>query len=57
MTDFVRSADQPAGVPDDGLGSDEVWGYGFARPTGITSGAFTVDFVRRDRSRRRPSWS
>ena len=32
ITDFVRSADQPAGAPDDGLGLDEVWGYGFDLP-------------------------
>ena len=29
---WVRSADQPAGAPDDGLGLDEVWGYGFTLP-------------------------
>jgi hypothetical protein len=29
FSDFVRSADQPAGAPDDGLGLDEIWGYGF----------------------------
>ena len=34
MTDFVRSADQPAGAPNDGLGLDEVWGYSLGFPTG-----------------------
>ncbi len=29
---FARSADQPNGAPDDGLGLTEVWGYGFALP-------------------------
>jgi hypothetical protein len=47
MTDFVRSADQPAGAPDDGLGLDEVWGYGFAFPNGTASGEARIDLVRR----------
>ena len=29
---WTRSADQPDGAPDDGLGLDEVWGYGFELP-------------------------
>ncbi len=29
FSDFSRSAKQPAGAPNDGLGLDEVWGYGF----------------------------
>jgi beta-glucanase (GH16 family) len=47
MTDFVRSADQPAGAPDDGLSLDEVWGYGFSLPDGNASGEVMVDLVRR----------
>jgi hypothetical protein len=34
FTDFTRSANQPAGAPDDGLGLSEVWGYGFEMPYG-----------------------
>lgn len=45
IADFVRSADQPAGAPDDGLGLDEVWGYGFALPDGNASGALRLDQV------------
>jgi len=44
-TDFVRSAVQPAGAPDDGLGLDEVWGYGFDLPY-PTAGAYMFDQVR-----------
>ena len=29
-----RSTDQPDGAPDDGLGLNEVWGYGFTLPAG-----------------------
>ncbi len=47
MTDFVRSADQPAGAPNDGLGLDEVWGYGLAFPNGTASGEARIDFVQR----------
>ena len=47
ITDFVRSADQPAGAPNDGLGLDEVWGYGFAFPNGTASGEARFDFVQR----------
>jgi beta-glucanase (GH16 family) len=32
FSDFVRSANQPAGAPNDGLGLTEVWGYGFILP-------------------------
>lgn len=44
FTDFERSADQPAGAPDDGFGLDEVWGYGFGVPSG--SGTVLLDQVR-----------
>jgi beta-glucanase (GH16 family) len=47
LSAFVRSADQPAGAPDDGLGLDEVWGYGFALPEGHAEGRAQVDLVRR----------
>jgi beta-glucanase (GH16 family) len=44
---FSRSADQPAGAPDDGLGLNEVWGYGFTLPDGgSTSGSLMLDQVR-----------
>jgi len=47
FTDFVRSADQPDGAPDDGLSLTEVWGYGFELPEGgTTSGAMMLDQVR-----------
>lgn len=47
FSDFTRSATQPAGAPDDGLGLDEVWGYGFTLPDGgSTAGAVTLDQVR-----------
>jgi hypothetical protein len=46
MDEFTRSAEQPAGAPDDGLGLDEVWGYGFAMPKGIASGSAELDLVR-----------
>jgi beta-glucanase (GH16 family) len=48
MTDFVRSADQPAGAPDDGLNLDEVWGYGFALPHGNATSELKVDLVERN---------
>jgi beta-glucanase (GH16 family) len=41
--DFVRSADQPDGAPDDGLGLDEVWGYGFDLPA--AAGTYRFDRV------------
>ena len=47
MTDFVRSADQPAGAPDDGLTLGEVWGYGFEFPNGTATGSAGLDLVRR----------
>ena len=43
FTDFARSAEQPAGAPDDGLNLTEVWGYGFALPQG---GSLLLDEVR-----------
>jgi beta-glucanase (GH16 family) len=43
FADFTRSADQPAGAPNDGLGLSEVWGYGFKLPQG---GSFLFDDVR-----------
>jgi beta-glucanase (GH16 family) len=44
---FTRSADQPAGAPDDGLGLAEVWGYGFRLPEGgTTGGSLVIDQVR-----------
>ncbi|MDX1449895.1 MAG: family 16 glycosylhydrolase, partial [Acidimicrobiia bacterium] len=47
VTEFVRSMDQPAGVPNDGLNLTEVWGYGFATPAGSPSGQIMIDHVRR----------
>ncbi len=47
MTDFLRSADQPAGAPDDGLDLTEVWGYGLGFPNGTASGEAGLDLVRR----------
>ncbi|HBX68549.1 MAG TPA: hypothetical protein DEH25_03975 [Chloroflexi bacterium] len=44
LEDFVRSTDQPAGAPDDGLTLTEVWGYGFKMPAN-TSGSFYLDRV------------
>lgn len=32
FSDFARSDVQPDGAPDDGLGLDQVWGYGFRMP-------------------------
>ncbi|NCD20352.1 MAG: glycosyl hydrolase family protein, partial [Actinobacteria bacterium] len=43
--DFTRSVDQPAGAPNDGLGLDEVWGYGFSL-NGL--GTVRIDQVRLD---------
>ena len=34
FTNFTRSAEQPAGAPNDGLTLNEVWGYGFTLPDG-----------------------
>ncbi len=44
--DFVRSSDQPAGAPDDGLTLTDVWGYGFDLPY-PAAGDFRFDLVRR----------
>jgi beta-glucanase (GH16 family) len=46
ITDFVRSADQPAGAPDDGLTLTDVWGYGFDVPY-PAAGEYQIDFVQR----------
>ena len=44
---FTRGDEQPAGAPDDGLGLDEVWGYGFTLPEGgSSSGYLLLDQVR-----------
>jgi beta-glucanase (GH16 family) len=44
---FTRNAEQPAGAPDDGLGLNEVWGYGFTLPDGGSSTGFLLlDRVR-----------
>ncbi|MBN2389731.1 MAG: CIA30 family protein [Anaerolineae bacterium] len=45
FTDFVRSAEQPVGAPDDGLTLSEMWGYGFWMPAG-SEGAFYLDDIR-----------
>jgi beta-glucanase (GH16 family) len=47
VADFVRSADQPDGAPDDGLTLTDVWGYGFAFPDGNASGEVRLDLVER----------
>ncbi len=47
ITEFTRSADQPAGAPDDGLTLTDVWGYGFALPEGNASGEVGIDLVSR----------
>ncbi|MFN2164625.1 MAG: family 16 glycosylhydrolase, partial [Anaerolineae bacterium] len=44
---FTRSADQPAGAPDDGLGLNDVWGYGF-QVQGTATGSVLLDQVRLD---------
>jgi beta-glucanase (GH16 family) len=47
FANFVRSAEQPADAPDDGLGLTEVWGYGFRLPDdGTGTGALWMDQVR-----------
>lgn len=47
FTAFTRSADQPDGAPNDGLGLSEVWGYGFTLPDGGTAqGSLRMDLVR-----------
>ena len=45
--DFARSADQPAGAPNDGLTLDDVWGYGFELPY-PAAGTYLIDQVRRN---------
>jgi beta-glucanase (GH16 family) len=45
LAELVRSADQPIGAPDDGLGLIEVWGYGLKLPAG-RSGRFYLDRMR-----------
>ena len=45
FSNLTRSAEQPAGAPDDGLDLAEVWGYGYRFPAG-TSGSFYLDRVR-----------
>ena len=47
VTDLVRSADQPTNAPDDGLGLNDVWGYGLGFPNGTASGEAGLDFIRR----------
>jgi hypothetical protein len=47
---FQRSDEQAAGAPDDGLGLDSVWGYGFRLPDGgTTSGTLRLDQVALER--------
>ncbi|MDM8530345.1 CIA30 family protein [Anaerolineales bacterium HSG25] len=43
FTSFVRAANQPTGAPDDNLGLNEVWGYGF-KVDG--AGSFKLNDVR-----------
>jgi len=44
---FTRSGEQPAGAPNDGLGLNDVWGYGFSLPDGgTTQGSLRLDLVR-----------
>ncbi len=47
MTDFARSADQPADAPNDGLTLTDVWGYGFEFPNGTASGEARLDLLQR----------
>ena len=46
FTNFTRSATQPIGAPDDGLGLSEVWGYGFGVKDITADTEFKVDQVR-----------
>lgn len=50
FANFTRSSEQPADAPNDGLGLDAVWGYGFKLPAGDngrnTGGQFMLDQVR-----------
>ena len=43
---FTRSADQPAGAPNDGLTLTDVWGYGFKLPVNSATATAMVDQVR-----------
>ncbi|NIP15372.1 MAG: hypothetical protein GWN32_15650, partial [Gemmatimonadetes bacterium] len=44
---FTRGTEQPDGAPDDGLGLNEVWGYGFTMPHGgSATGQVWLDQVR-----------
>jgi beta-glucanase (GH16 family) len=43
---FTRSAKQPEGAPNDGLGLTEVWGYGFHLPYGTRTESLLLDQVR-----------
>ncbi|HQH38926.1 MAG TPA: CIA30 family protein [Anaerolineae bacterium] len=45
FADFVRSAEQPVGAPNDGLTLSEMWGYGFWMPAG-SDGAFYLDEMK-----------
>jgi beta-glucanase (GH16 family) len=48
FSDFTRGAEQPAGAPNDGLGLNEVWGYGFRLPdAGVSANPILMDKVRR----------
>ncbi len=46
FTAFTRSADQPAGAPDDGLTLTDVWGYGFKLSANGLVESVLVDQVR-----------
>ncbi|MCB8927384.1 MAG: CIA30 family protein [Ardenticatenaceae bacterium] len=46
FTAFSRSAEQPAGAPDDGLTLSDVWGYGFKLPTNSATATAMLDQVR-----------
>lgn len=47
FTSFTRSYEQPAGAPNDGLGLNEVWGYGLTLPNaGPTASVVKLDQVR-----------
>jgi hypothetical protein len=44
---FVRSVEQPANAPNDGLNLTEIWGYGFELPdSGAATGYLMLDQVR-----------
>lgn len=47
FANFTRSDSQPDGAPDDGLGLNDVWGYGFRLPgAGLSTGSVNIDQVR-----------